>query len=83
MKILRNYCVLDGLKIDEKSKWLRRRNMMGTNFRIISEPWAPYTIMNPINEAGDVYEMTGYYAEMWHNLQVMNIHICHYGSSKN
>ena len=48
--------------------------MMGTNFRIVSEPWAPYTIMNPINEAGDVYEMTGYYAEMWHNLQVMNIH---------
>ena len=48
--------------------------MMGTNFRIVSEPWAPYTIMNPINEAGDVYEMAGYYAEMWHNLQVMNIH---------
>ena len=65
---------LDGLKIVEKAKWPRRRNMKGANLRILSEPWAPYTVMTPINEAGDVYEMTGYYAEMWHNLQVMNIH---------
>ena len=64
---------LEGLKIVEPSKWLRRRNMKGANLRILSEPWAPYSILNPINEAGDVYEMTGYYAEMWHNLQVIDI----------
>ena len=63
---------LDGLKIVEKAKWPRRRNMKGANLRILSEPWAPYTVMTPINEAGDVYEMTGYYAEVWHNLQVGN-----------
>ena len=63
---------LEGLKIVDKEKWIRRRNMRGANLRIVSESWAPYTIMNPINEAGDVYEMTGYYAEVWHNLQVIN-----------
>ena len=47
--------------------------MKGAHLRIVSLPWPPYTIMNPINGTADVYEMTGFYAEIWHNLQVIKI----------
>ena len=48
--------------------------MKGAHLRIVSLPWSPYTIMNPINGTGDVFEMTGFYAEIWHNLQVIKIY---------
>ena len=72
---------LEGLKIfdGQKSKWFRRRDMQGAHLRIVSLPWAPYTIMNQINGTGDVYEMAGFFAEIWHNLQVIKINtfLCH------
>ena len=66
---------LEGLTIidGQKSKWFRRRDMQGAHLRIVSAPWPVMTIMSPINEVGDVYEMAGYFADIWHNLQVIEI----------
>ena len=62
-----------GLNLVSEEKWIRRRDLQGVHFRILSMPWGRYITMNPISgngNGGDTFEMGGMYAEFWFSLQV-------------
>ena len=62
-----------GLNLVSEEKWIRRRDLQGVHFRILSMPWGRYITMNPISGYGngdDTFEMGGMYAEFWFSLQV-------------
>ena len=50
----------------------------GHHFMVATMPWPPYTYMNPTGFTADgsmKYKMTGYFAEVFDNLQVSNAYI--------
>ena len=61
-----------GLNLVSEEKWIRRRDLQGVHFRILSNPWGFYTQMTPISgdDSGKTFEMGGMYAEFWFSLQV-------------
>lgn len=63
-----NWMSQNGLNIVSEEKWIRRKDLQGVSFRVLSMPLVPFTILTPINE--DEYELTGMFSEFWHNLQV-------------
>ena len=66
-----NWNSVNGLFIADKVKWNRRKNLDGLSLRIVCMPFSIYTIsMNPINSAGDEFDMNGMFADFWFNLQV-------------
>ena len=38
-----------GLNLVSEEKWIRRRDLQGVHFRILSMPWSRYITMNPIS----------------------------------
>ena len=66
-----NWNSVNGLFIIDEVKWNRRKNLEGLSLRIVCMPFSIYTIsMNPINSAGDEFDMNGMFADFWFNLQV-------------
>ena len=66
-----NWNYVYGLFVLDEVKWNRRKNLGGASLRIVCMPYSIYTIeMNPINSAGDEFDMNGMFADFWFNLQV-------------
>ena len=63
-----NWTFQNGLNLVSEEKWIRRKDLQGVSFRVLSMPLTPFAILTPINE--DEYELTGMFSEFWHNLQV-------------
>ena len=63
---------ITGLNLVSEEKWIRRRDLQGVHFRILSNPWGFYTTMDLIigDDDGNTFEMGGMYAEFWFSLQV-------------
>ena len=61
-----------GLDLVSEVKWMRRTNLEGINFRIVSVSTPGITTMEPINEGSDIYTMGEcLIGEIWFNLQVV------------
>ena len=59
------------ISVADEVKWNRRKNLEGLSLRLVCMPFSIYTIsMNPINSAGDEFDMNGMFADFWFNLQV-------------
>ena len=66
-----NWNSVNGLFVFDEVKWNRRKNLDGLSLRLVCAPFSIYTIsMNPINSAGDEFDMNGMFADFWFNLQV-------------
>ena len=60
-----------GLDLVSEVKWMRRTNLEGINFRIVSLPTPGITTLEPISEGSDIYTMGEcLIGEIWFNLQV-------------
>ena len=58
----------DGLKLVTEEKWTRRKDLHGISFRILTLPVYPLHDTTPLHD--DLYEFTGMFPDIWHNLQV-------------
>ena len=60
--------IQNGLKLITEEKWTRRKDLNGVNFRILTLPVYPLHDTTPLHD--DLYEFTGMFPDIWHNLQV-------------
>ena len=56
--------------VNEMNKWMRRKNLQGMNFRILSVDTPGIMSLEPISGSSDTYTMNGLLGEIWFNLQV-------------
>ena len=63
-----NWMIQTGLALVTEEKWTRRKDLNGVNFRILTLPVYPLHDTTPLHD--DLYEFTGMFPDIWHNLQV-------------
>ena len=57
--------------VNEMNKWMRRKNLQGINFRILSVDTPGISSLEPISGSSDTYTMDEcLLGEIWFNLQV-------------
>ena len=56
--------------VNEMNKWMRRKNLQGINFRILSVDTPGISSLELISGSSDTYTMNGLLGEIWFNLQV-------------
>ena len=66
-----NYTFENGLKLVSEEKWIRRNDLQGISFRVLSMPLPGFMAMTPILGDDGQFKMTGgMFPDFWHNLQV-------------
>ena len=69
-----NYTFENGLKLVSEEKWIRRKDLQGISFRVLSMPLPGFMAMTPILGDDGQFKMTGgMFPDFWHNLQVFCI----------